>query len=101
MTIILRLLLLNGCIFFVCCTSPLDTTPVVANVSHPNGSLMNINTATVEELTRLPGIGETLAQKIVEFRQANGRFRRCEYLMLIDGISEKKFREIKPYIRVE
>lgn len=62
---------------------------------------ININTATVEELTKLPGVGDELAQRIVEFRVANGRFRRSEYLMLIDGISEKRFKEIKPHVRVE
>ena len=101
MAIILRLLLLIGCLFFACCTAPRDATPAASKVLQLNTDLININTATVEQLTKLPGVGETLAQKIVEFRQANGHFRRCEYLMLIDGIGEKRFREIKPYIRVE
>jgi len=59
----------------------------------------NINTASEKELQSLPSIGETLAKRIIEFRETNGRFRRPEHLLLVPGISEKKFREIRPLIR--
>jgi len=64
-------------------------------------SAININTATEKELTELPHIGETIAHRIVEFRNQNGPFHRPEHLLLVDGISEKKFREIRPLIRTE
>jgi len=64
-------------------------------------SVININTATEKELAELPHIGETIAHRIVEFRNQNGPFHRREDLLLVEGMSEKKFREIRPLIRTE
>jgi len=50
------------------------------------GSVISINDATAEELTALPGVGETLATRIVEFRAANGRFERIEDLDAVEGV---------------
>ena len=55
----------------------------------------------MEELQKIPHIGEKLAAKIVNYREANGAFRRVEHLMLIPGISDRRFRTIKPFVRVE
>ena len=101
MTVIPKLLLTLSCLFFIGCSTAREFTVGNAISPSPSTSLIDINTATAEELTKLPGIGETLAQKIVDYREKNGRFRRSEQLMLIDGISEKRFREIKPYISAE
>jgi len=62
---------------------------------------LNINTASAEELEKIPHIGEKFALKIVEHRSRHGRFRRPEHLMLIPGISDKRFREIRHLIRVD
>jgi len=62
---------------------------------------ININTATVEELAALPGIGPVIAQRIVAHREKNGAFRRVEELLIIRGISRKKFEKIKPLITTE
>ena len=62
---------------------------------------VDINSASAHELEKLPHIGETLAQRIVAFREQNGPFRRPENLLLVKGISEKKFREIRPLIKTE
>lgn len=62
---------------------------------------ININTATLDELQRIPYVGEKLAEKIVEHRKVNGPFRRVEHLMLIQGISDARFRKIRPLVRVE
>jgi competence protein ComEA len=62
---------------------------------------IDINTGSEKELQTLPGIGETLAKRIIEFRERNGRFRRPEHLLLVPGISEKRFREIRPLIRAD
>ena len=64
-------------------------------------SAININTASVEELKKLPHIGEKLAQRIIEHREKFGRFRKTEYLMLVDGISDNRFRDVKNLIKVE
>lgn len=62
---------------------------------------ININAATVEELATLPGIGPVIAQRIVAHREKNGAFRRVEELLIIRGISRKKFEKIKPLITTE
>ncbi len=61
---------------------------------------MNINTATANELTRLPRVGEKLAQRIVDPRQQKGPFRRPEDLMEVKGVGEKMFQTLKPYLAV-
>jgi competence protein ComEA len=62
---------------------------------------VNINIASEEELQKIPRIGPKLAKDIVEFRSQHGSFRRTEELMLIQGISDERFREIRNYLRVE
>jgi comEA protein len=62
---------------------------------------INLNTAGIEELTLLPGIGKSTAEKIVEFRNSSGRFKRPEDIMNVKGIGEKKFAKLKEHITVE
>ena len=62
---------------------------------------ININTASAEEIEKLPGIGPKTAEAIVAFREENGPFRRPEHLMLIRGVSEKRFAEIRQFLRTE
>ena len=62
---------------------------------------LNINTATAEELTALPGIGETIAQNIVDFRRANGLFASVDALDEVPGIGEKRLAQIRDDITVE
>ena len=61
---------------------------------------LDLNTATVEQLESLPGIGRSTAQRIVEHRQKNGGFKKIEELMNIKGIGEKSFLKLKPLIFV-
>lgn len=67
--------------------------------SSPNA--ININTATAGELERLPHIGRKTAETIVQFRDENGPFRRPEHLLLIRGVSEKRFLELRPLLSTE
>ncbi len=60
----------------------------------------NLNTASPEELEKLPGIGQALAERIVEHRSRYGRFRRVEHVMMVRGISEQKFHNIEQLISV-
>lgn len=62
---------------------------------------ININLATVDELERLPHIGRKTAEAIVAFREQNGQFRRVEQLMLVRGMSEARFAELRPMLRIE
>lgn len=64
------------------------------------GEKLNINTATAEELMMLPGIGQTLSQAIVAYREENGVFSSVEDIMKVDGIGEGRFAAIEEYICV-
>jgi comEA protein len=62
---------------------------------------VNLNTATVEQLTTLPGVGPTLAARIVEYRERAGQFGSAEELMNVKGIGEKNFEKIEEWLVVE
>ena len=59
---------------------------------------INLNTATLDQLTTLPGIGAKTAERILEYRTKSGSFKRIEELMNVKGIGEKSFLKIKPLI---
>ncbi|NWG00008.1 MAG: helix-hairpin-helix domain-containing protein [Thermoanaerobaculaceae bacterium] len=61
---------------------------------------VNINTASAAELQLLPRVGPALAQRIVEFRAANGPFKAPEELVRVKGIGEKSFENLKPFVTV-
>lgn len=63
-------------------------------------SVVNINTATQTELETLPGIGPSLALKIINYRKENGKFSSIEDIKNVSGIGDAKFENIKNYIRV-
>ena len=64
-------------------------------------TLICLNTATAQQLQTLPGIGPTLAQRIIDYRNANGPFTALEQLMLVEDIGEKRFAAIKDYLTLE
>jgi competence protein ComEA len=63
-------------------------------------SPINLNTATIEQLETLPGIGRKTAERIIEHRTKTGSFKRIEELMNVKGIGEKSFLKLKPLIAV-
>lgn len=81
------------------CTARVAYEPLNAIAASPNA--ININTATVDELEKLPHIGRKTAESIVEFRAVNGPFRRVEHLLQIRGVSEERFANLRPYIKIE
>jgi competence protein ComEA len=61
---------------------------------------VDLNTASVEQLQQLPGIGPVRAKAIVEFREKSGPFQRVEDLLAIRGISKARFEKLRPYVTV-
>ncbi len=64
------------------------------------GALVNINTANVEKLDELPGIGSSTAEKIIAYRKENGKFKSIDEIKNVSGIGEAKFEKIKGKICV-
>lgn len=63
--------------------------------------LLNINTATAEELQTLPGIGPAMSQRIIQHRKEHGNFASVDALTEVKGIGEKTLEKLKPYVDVE
>jgi competence protein ComEA len=75
--------------------------PAPTPVNPSSQTFININTATSAELEKLPGIGEGLAARIIEHREKYGRFRRVEHLLMVRGISERRYQAISALLKVE
>ena len=61
-------------------------------------STINLNTATIDQLTTLPGVGRKTAELIIEYRTKSGGFKKIEELMNVKGIGEKTFLKLKPLV---
>ncbi|MDT5263293.1 MAG: competence protein ComEA [Acidobacteriota bacterium] len=79
----------------------IDTQVTRASTHAEGPPPISINDASREELEKLPGIGPALAARIVEHRERYGRFRRAEHLLMVRGISERLFRQLRPYVTAE
>jgi len=71
-----------------------------AAVTSSSGDLININTASLDELDALPGIGPTIAQRIIDYREQNGAFSAIEEIMNVSGVGPTTFDNIKDLITV-
>ncbi len=78
-------------------SSPSDPSSSISDTPSA-AQLVDINRADAAQLDTLPGIGPALSQRIIEYRQQNGRFETVEELVNVKGIGEKTLEKLKPYI---
>lgn len=69
-----------------------------AGAAETKGKVVNVNSADASQLALLPRVGPSVADRIVDYRKQNGPFKKSEDLMLVQGIGEKTFQLIKPYV---
>jgi competence protein ComEA len=82
------------------CASPVAAQNPPPPAKAAAAAPLNLNTATAAQLESLPGIGARTAERIVEYRQKNGGFKKIEELMNVRGVGEKSFLKLKPLIVV-
>ncbi|MGS2641625.1 helix-hairpin-helix domain-containing protein [Streptosporangium sp. LJ11] len=81
-------------------TAAVAAAPTPVNPADPATAVVDLNTATPEQLEELPGVGEVLARRIVEYRDAHGGFRSVEQLRDVSGIGDRKYAEMRDRARV-
>jgi competence protein ComEA len=67
----------------------------------PAEKSINLNTATADELSNLPGVGEKTAQRIIEYRQSISKFKRINQLLNVKNIGDKKLKQISKYVYID
>jgi len=77
-----------------------QTKPNAPSTTASASAPVNLNTATAEQLATIPGVGPKMAERIIDYRQKNGGFKKIEDLMNVSGVGEKSFLKMKPLITV-
>jgi competence protein ComEA len=79
----------------------IGATAFAADQAAPSTGVVNINTASVAQLSLLPRVGAKAAQRIVDYRTAHGPFAKATDLMQVKGFGQKSFERLSPYIAVD
>lgn len=95
----MRKLVMKGLVLGVLMGFFLSFLPYIQADSQPKEKV-NINTASLAELQKLPKIGPKVAQRIIDYRKAHGKFKKVEEIMKVRGIGEKTFKQIKDLLTV-
>ena len=74
---------------------------LAASPGEKTASVVNVNTATIEQLQKLPGLGEKRARAIVEMRKEKGGFRSVDELTAVRGVGEALLEKLRPYVTVQ
>lgn len=77
-----------------------ETTATLSEVKVAPEDVVNINTATVDDLQSIPGIGPAMAERITTYRDAHGKFTNLMQLRSVPGIGAKTFSKIRPYLKL-
>ena len=80
--------------------SPVEVVQARYSTTATEPLMVNINTADKEDLIRLPGIGEVIAERIIAYRNEYGEFKALDDLLSVKGIGEKTLEGLKPYITI-
>jgi competence protein ComEA len=94
-------LVIAACLAAVSLTAPARAAaPAAAKTAAADARPVDINTAGSAELESVPGIGKSLAQRILTFREKNGAFASVDDLLKVQGIGEKSLQKLRPYLVV-
>ena len=85
---------------FVAVSAGMASAATGVDSEPPSDRPVDINTAGTEQLTEIPGIGEAMARRIVDWRDEHGPFRRVEDLMKVKGIGEKSLEKMRPHVTI-
>jgi len=85
-----------ACVLVLCLGMTISSASILAQKSSPAASeKINLNSATLDQLQTLPGIGPSIAKSIIDHRTKAGKFSRIEEIINVKGVGEKKFQKIK------
>lgn len=88
-------------ILLTCCPATIEAAAYRrARSQRTVDARININTAAIDELMRLPGVGPALAERIIEHRRKNGPFQRTPEIIAVKGMNARLYRQIAPLIRI-
>lgn len=79
---------------------PEKKIPLATEIEHNASDKINLNTANVKELDALPGIGPAMAERILKYREQNGKFRSIEDIKKVKGIGEGRYEKLKDKIKI-
>ena len=91
---------LAACLGLLLCLGASAAPPAEPKAAASKPAAIDVNRASAADLQSVPGIGKSLAQRIVDFREKNGPFAKIDDLLKVQGIGEKSLERLRPYLTV-